>query len=105
MTPDGYLLTYAEERNGARKKSIRIIKEWLKDGAPELHKRHYWAHVRLEGKRVNYDDLADDESNCIMLSDPEVDAEEWWRGNEDLVGISVEPNKYQTSTEARSQDG
>ena len=50
MTPDGYLLTYTEERNGERKKSIRIIKEWLKDGAPELHKRHYWAHVRLKGK-------------------------------------------------------
>ena len=42
---------------------------------------------------MNYDDPADDESNCIMLSDPEVDAEEWWPGYEDPVGISVEPNE------------
>ena len=46
-----------------------------------------------KGKRVNYDDPANDESNCITLSDPEVDAEEWWLGYEDPVGISVEPNQ------------
>jgi len=93
MTPDGYLHTYAERRNGEMKKSMRIIRKWLKDGAPQLHKRHYWAHVRPKGKRVNYDDPADDESNCITLSDPELDAEEWEPGYEDPVGISVEPNQ------------
>ena len=67
MTPGGYLHTYAERRNGEMKKSMRIIKKWLKDGAPQLHKRHIWAHVRPKGKRVNYDDPADDESNCITL--------------------------------------
>ena len=72
---------------------MRIIRKWLKDGALQLHKRHYWAHVHPKGKRVNYDDPADDESNCITLSDPEVDAEEWWPGYEDPVGRSVEPNE------------
>ena len=28
-----------------------------------------------------------------MLSDPEVEAEEWWPGYEDPVGISVEPKE------------
>ena len=55
--------------------------------------RHYWAHVHPKGKRVNYDDLANDESNCITLLDPNVDADEWWLGYEDPVGISVEPNQ------------
>ena len=42
---------------------------------------------------MNYNEPADGESNCITLSDPEVDAEEWWPGYEDPVGISVEPNE------------
>ena len=42
---------------------------------------------------MNYRDAADDESNCITLLDPEVEAEEWWPGHEDPVGISVEPNE------------
>ena len=28
MTPDGYLHTYAERRNGELKKSMRIIRKW-----------------------------------------------------------------------------
>ena len=87
--------TYAsmEGCNGDRNEAKRTIKAWLKKGAPRLHKRHYWVHIRPKGKRVNYDAPADDESNCITLSDPEVDAEEWWPGYEDPVGISVEPNE------------
>ena len=50
-------------------------------------------HVRPKGKRVNYRLPADDESNCITLSDLEVEAEEWEPGYEDLVGISVEPKE------------
>ena len=34
-----------------------------------------------------------DESNCITLSDPEMEAEEWWLGYEDPVRISVEPRE------------
>ena len=67
LTPDGYLHTYAERRNSERKKSIRIIRELLKNGAPQLHKRHYWAHIRPRGKRVNYDDPANDESNYTLV--------------------------------------
>ena len=93
LTPDGYLLTYVEERNSERKEAKKTIRAWLKNGAPQLHKWHYWAHVHPKGKRVNYDDPADDESNCITLSDPKVDADEWWPGYEDPVGISVEPNE------------
>ena len=42
---------------------------------------------------MNYRDPADDESNCITLSDPEMEVEEWEPGYEDPVGISVEPNE------------
>ena len=94
LTPDGYLHVYTKRGTRDRREARKAIKAWLKDGAPQLHKRHFWAHVHPKGKRVNYDDPADDESNCTTLSDPEVDAEEWWPGYEDLVGISIEPVSY-----------
>ena len=65
----------------------------MEKAPPRLHKWHFWVHVCLKGKRVNYSDPANDESNCITLSDPEVDADEWEPGYEDPLGISVEPNE------------
>ena len=76
-----------------RRKAVKAVKEWLEKGLPRLHKRHFWAHVRPKSKRVDYSDPADDESNCITLSDPEVEAEEWEPGYEDPIEISVEPNE------------
>ena len=74
-------------------KAKRAVMFWLKKNLPRLHKRHCLVHVRPKGKRVNYRDPANDESNCITLSDHEVEAEEWEPGYEDLVGISVEPKE------------
>ena len=65
-----------------------MVKGWC-TAAPQAALRGACSSER----KASYDDPADDESNCITLSDPEVDAEEWWPGYEDPVGISVEPNK------------
>ena len=91
--PDECLAIYAEGNTRDRAKAKKAIVEWFKEGPPKLHKRHFWAHVRPKGKRVNYSDPADDESNCIAHSDLEDGAEEWDPSYEDPVGISVEPNE------------
>ena len=87
------MIYYAEGNSRARKEAKKAVRDWLNNGVPRLHKRHHWVHIRPKGKRVNYEDPADDESNCITLSDPKVEAEAWEPGYEDLVGISVEPNE------------
>ena len=91
--PDECLAIYAEGGRRDSAKAKKAIMEWFQKGPPKLHQRHFWAHVHPKGKRVDYSDLADDESNCIAHSDLEDEAEEWKPGYEDLVGISVEPNE------------
>ena len=76
LTPDEYLVYYAEGNSRTRKEAKKAITDWLQKDLPRLHKRHHLVHIRPKGKRVNYKDTADDESNCITLSDPEVEAEE-----------------------------